>query len=148
MRLRRAEAVRSAAAGILVSCLGACAGTQVAAKPKPRWAALRVIATPANARVYLVDRYLGMAAALDKAPARLKPGRAYVTVQAPGYLTEYLSYDLKPGLSELRVELFKLPRLAELYAEVKATDTAAASSAPDTTASPQAKAPKTEAGTE
>ena len=99
---------RSALVVIVLGC--ALIGLACAGAPAPHeTATLRVIATPATARVYVEDIYVGNARVLARRPAQLRPGVRHVTLDAPGFFPHDVEVDLRAGETTVRVSLRPIP---------------------------------------
>jgi hypothetical protein len=97
--------VRSAAlAGLLVALGCAKQGT---VPPEP--ARLKVIATPANASVYIDGHYFGRATVLSQEPKALAPGVHLMTVTAEDHFPHDLELNLPRGETTLTIELRPVP---------------------------------------
>ncbi|HSN82671.1 MAG TPA: hypothetical protein VLS88_08855 [Polyangiales bacterium] len=88
------------------ACAASCAKTNVVA-PEP--ARLKVIATPANASVYVDGHYFGRATVLSEEPKALLPGPHLMTVQADDHFPHDMELDLPPGLTTIEVDLRPVP---------------------------------------
>ena len=62
--------------------------------PRRGPASLRVVAAPANARVYVDDLFVGSARLLARRPKTLPPGEHFVTIRASGYFPHDLRLDM------------------------------------------------------
>ena len=97
--------MRSAAlAGLLVALGCAKQGT---VPPEP--ARLKVIATPANASVYIDGHYFGRATVLSQEPKALAPGVHLMTVTAEDHFPHDLELNLPRGETTLTIELRPVP---------------------------------------
>lgn len=76
---------------------------------QPTRAKLRVIAEPADARVYVDERFVASARVLARRPRELRPGRHRLTFQAPGYFPHDVAVDLPPGTTTIRISLRPIP---------------------------------------
>lgn len=97
------------AAGLLLAllgCVGGCAKTHVVA-PEP--ARLKVVATPANASVYIDGHYFGRATVLREEPKALTPGPHLMTVQADDYFPHDMELELPAGLTTITIDLRPIP---------------------------------------
>jgi len=88
------------------ACAASCTKTNVVA-PEP--ARLKVIATPANASVYVDGHYSGRATVLCEEPKALLPGPHLMTVQADDHFPHDIELDLPPGLTTITVDLRPIP---------------------------------------
>lgn len=98
--------LRSLVRSLLVVSLLGCAG---APKPKATPAALRVLATPDSAVVYVDERFVGAGRVLARQPAVLTPGAHLVSVEAPGHFPHDLEVTLVPGVTQVEVTLRPVP---------------------------------------
>jgi hypothetical protein len=96
------RAVAVALALIAMSC--AKPGTVA---PEP--ARLKVIATPADASVYIDGHYFGRATVLSQEPKALAPGVHLMTVTADDHFPHDMELDLPPGVTTLTIELRQVP---------------------------------------
>lgn len=85
--------------------LGAC---QVELNRRPA-AKLQVLAEPANAAVYVDERFVGGARVLAARPKALPEGEHRLTVTAPDHFPHDLMVNLEPGTTTVRVELRPIP---------------------------------------
>lgn len=76
---------------------------------RPTQAELQVIAEPAQARVYIDERFAASARVLARRPRKLRPGRHRLTFQAPGYFPHDVLVDLPPGRTTVRISLRPVP---------------------------------------
>ena len=77
--------------------------------PKPTMARLRVLAVPANTRVYVDDRFVGTARVLAVKPKLMQPGVKYITFEAPDYFPHDLRVVLPAGTTTIRMKLRAIP---------------------------------------
>ena len=94
-------------AGLLVALTLLGCAKQGAVAPEP--ARLKVIATPADASVYIDGHYFGRATVLSQEPKALVPGPHLMTVQADDHFPHDMELDLSPGTTSLRIELRPVP---------------------------------------
>jgi hypothetical protein len=115
MRVKRAEGDTGRAwpaaawliAGALctVACTVGCAGLKRAARPDAR---LAIVCSVPLARVYLDDRFVGLAGELGALP--VVGGDRRVELRADGYFTAYRDVKVPPaGRARLEVELHPVP---------------------------------------
>ncbi|KPK52901.1 MAG: hypothetical protein AMJ63_08060 [Myxococcales bacterium SG8_38_1] len=97
--------VRSAALVGLMVALGCAKQGTVAPEP----ARLKVIATPANASVYIDGHYFGRATVLSQEPKALAPGVHLMTVTAEDHFPHDLELNLPRGETTLTIELRPVP---------------------------------------
>ena len=95
------------AAALLAALLAAGCAKQGTVAPEP--ARLKVIATPADASVYIDGHYFGRATVLSQEPKALAPGVHLMTVQADDHFPHDMELDLPPGVTTLTVELRPVP---------------------------------------
>lgn len=95
----------SAALSVLLCVLGCAKQGSVVAEP----ARLKVIATPADASVYIDGHYFGRAAVLSAEPKALAPGVHLMTVTADDHFPHDMELSLPPGVTTLRIELRPIP---------------------------------------
>ena len=98
----------------MVACAGCGGARPDGAKTTADLAQLRVVAYPPGTRVYNDDVYLGMGAALEVAPAQLKPGKVHLAFLAEGHYPEYVTTILSPGLTTVTISLAKVPELGPM----------------------------------
>ncbi|KPK14636.1 MAG: hypothetical protein AMJ62_12350 [Myxococcales bacterium SG8_38] len=91
---------------VFAACAASCTRTNVVA-PEP--ARLKVIATPANASVYVDGHYFGRATVLSEEPKALAPGPHLLTVQADDHFPHDMELELPPGLTTLTINLRPVP---------------------------------------
>ena len=75
----------------------------------PEPARLKVIATPANASVYIDGHYFGRATVLSQEPKALVPGVHLMTVQAEDHFPHDMELDLPAGVTTVEIELRPVP---------------------------------------
>ena len=75
----------------------------------PEPARLKVIATPADASVYIDGHYFGRATVLSQEPKALAPGVHLMTVTADDHFPHDMELDLPPGVTTLTIELRPVP---------------------------------------
>jgi hypothetical protein len=98
--------VRACAAGVVLAfALSACGASQ----PGAEAAALRVVAEPDMARVYVDDRFIATARRLAVRPAPLRTGVHFVTVSADGYFPHDVELDLPAGETTVEITLRPVP---------------------------------------
>ena len=97
--------VRSAALAGLLVALGCAKQGTVAPEP----ARLKVIATPANASVYIDGHYFGRATVLSQEPKALAPGVHLMTVTAEDHFPHDMELKLPRGETPLTIELRPVP---------------------------------------
>lgn len=97
--------VRAAALALLLVALACVKQGTVAPEP----ARLRVIATPADASVYIDGHYFGRATVLSQEPKALAPGAHLMTVQAEDYFPHDMELDLPRGTTTLTIDLRPVP---------------------------------------
>ena len=90
--------------GLMVA-LGCAKQGTVAPEP----ARLKVIATPANASVYIDGHYFGRATVLSQEPKALAPGVHLMTVTAEDHFPHDLELNLPRGETTLTIELRPVP---------------------------------------
>lgn len=88
------------AQAVLFLLLASCGG-----EPRPTPAGLKVIAQPADARVYVDDRFVASARVLAQRAHSLPAGVHRITVSAPGYFPYELETELPPGVSTIEISL-------------------------------------------
>ncbi len=93
-----------AALAVALLC-AACGGTQSGGAP----AELRLLCEPSTASVYVDERYVSSARRLAHQPARLRPGRHFLTVTAPGYFPHDVELALPKGVTTVRLSLRAIP---------------------------------------
>ncbi|MEO0324363.1 MAG: PEGA domain-containing protein [Myxococcota bacterium] len=89
----------------LLLALGACGFQQVAGTP----AKLSVVAEPPTASVYVDERYVATAQAIEARPRTFPPGTHRVTLEAPGHFPHDVEVELTPGVTTLRIALRPIP---------------------------------------
>ena len=72
-------------------------------------AALKVVAVPSEASVYVDGHYFGRAKVLALEPKALSPGLHLMTVQADDHFPRDLELELEPGVTTVKVELQPVP---------------------------------------
>jgi len=82
-----------------------CGATQ----PVREQARVRFILEPANARVYVEDRFVGAGQVLSRRPERFAPGPRHFTVTAQGHFPHDVEVDLPSGLTTIRLSLRAVP---------------------------------------
>ena len=97
--------VRVAALALALVALG-CAKTSTVV-PEP--ARLQVVATPANASVYIDGHYFGRATVLSQEPKALAPGAHLMTVQAEDHFPHDMELKLPRGVTTINIELRPVP---------------------------------------
>jgi hypothetical protein len=70
---------------------------------------LRVLARPANARVYVDDRFVATSRRLATRPHRLRPGVHYITIDAPGHFPHDVRLEMAEGLTTVNIQLRPIP---------------------------------------
>ena len=95
-----------AAALLLALTLLSCA-KQGAVAPEP--ARLKVIASPAEASVYIDGHYFGRATVLSQEPKALAPGVHLMTVTADDHFPHDMELDLPAGTTTLSIQLRPIP---------------------------------------
>ena len=96
------KAAAFALAFVALSC-----AKQGTVAPEP--ARLKVIATPANASVYIDGHYFGRATVLAQEPKALAPGVHLMTVTADDHFPHDMELELPPGVTTLTIELRPVP---------------------------------------
>jgi hypothetical protein len=96
-------------AGLLLALLVCAAGCAKKSVIAPEPARLKVLATPANASVYVDGHYFGRATVLCVEPKALAPGRHLMTIQADDHFPHDMELDLPPGLTTLTIDLRPIP---------------------------------------
>lgn len=91
---------------VLCSTVLGCAGVQ---RPRARPAELKTIVEPATASVQIDEKFAGAARVLAVRPARVKPGKHRVTVEAPGYFPHDAEVELAPGVTTIDLKLRPVP---------------------------------------
>ncbi len=89
----------------LLSLIGACGFQQVRGTP----AKLSVAAEPPTASVYVDERYVATAQAIEARPRAFRPGMHRVTLEAPGFFPHDVEVELTPGVTTLRIALRAIP---------------------------------------
>ena len=97
--------VRPAAFTLALLMFGCAKQGTVAPEP----ARLKVIATPADASVYIDGHYFGRATVLSQEPKALAPGVHLMTVTADDHFPHDMELDLPPGVTALTIELRPVP---------------------------------------
>ncbi len=97
--------VRAASLLLLVALLGCAKQGSVAPEP----ARLKVIATPANASVYIDGHYFGRATVLSQEPKALAPGFHLMTLTADDHFPHDMELELPVGTTTLTIELRPVP---------------------------------------
>jgi hypothetical protein len=97
--------VRAAALLVVLLALGCTKQGTVAPEP----ARLRVIATPADASVYIDGHYFGRATVLSQEPKALAPGVHLMTLTADDHFPHDMELDLPPGVTTFTLELRPVP---------------------------------------
>ncbi len=92
---------------LVVVLFGLGCAKQGTIAPEP--ARLQVIASPADASVYIDGHYFGRASVLSQEPKALVPGAHLMTVQADDHFPHDMELDLPPGLTSLTIELRPVP---------------------------------------
>ncbi len=77
--------------------------------PVREQARVRFILEPANARVYIEDRFVGAGQVLRRRPESFPPGPRHFTVTAQGYFPHDVEVDLPSGLTTIRLSLRPVP---------------------------------------
>lgn len=95
------------AAFAFTSCGSSCGIYSM--RQKPSAAKLRVVAQPSGASVYINERFLASAKLLNKKPAKLKPGKKRITIQARGHFPHDVEVDLPSGLTTIEIKLRQIP---------------------------------------
>ncbi|MGF1466326.1 MAG: hypothetical protein ACFCGT_09340 [Sandaracinaceae bacterium] len=91
---------------LLAALVAACGATTVRTGPSQA----RFVVEPADARVYLEDRFLGNARVLAERPASFRtPGVRYFTIRRPGFFPHDVAVHLTPGVTTVRVTLRPRP---------------------------------------
>ena len=103
-RFQRAARLAFASALVAAALAGGCHQTT---RPTP--AGLKVVAEPADARVYVDDRFVASARVLARKPHELKPGVHRVSITAPGYFPHDLELELPSGVSTIEIRLRPVP---------------------------------------
>lgn len=85
---------------LLASCGGA---------PRPTPAGIKVVAQPADARVYVDDRFVASARVLAVRPHELPAGVHRITIEAPGFFPHDIETELPPGVSTIEISLRPVP---------------------------------------
>lgn len=99
--------MRAVALGLAaLACASGCVKKNAIA-PEP--AQLKVIATPANASVYIDGHYFGRATVLSQEPKALSPGVHLMTIQADDHFPHDMELDLPPGVTTVTVDLRPIP---------------------------------------
>ncbi len=70
---------------------------------------LRVTAEPAEARVYVDDRFVATARVLARQPLALKAGHHLITLTAPGHFPHDMELTLPAGETAVEVRLRPVP---------------------------------------
>jgi hypothetical protein len=91
---------------VLVLLALGCAKKDTVA-PEP--ARLKIVATPADASVYIDGHYFGRATVLAAEPKALAPGVHLMTVQADDHFPHDMELDLPRGETTITIELRPIP---------------------------------------
>ena len=94
---------------VLALVLGMLTAACGAQQPVREQARVRFILEPANARVYVEDRFVGAGQVLSRRPERFAPGPRHFTVTAQGYFPHDVEVDLPSGLTTIRLSLRAVP---------------------------------------
>jgi len=97
--------VRAAAPLLALALLGCAKQGTVA----PESARLKVIATPAEASVYIDGHYFGRATVLSQEPKALAPGAHLMTVTADDHFPHDMELELPAGTTTLSIQLRPIP---------------------------------------
>jgi hypothetical protein len=100
------SAWRALALGVAWALVAGC-GMQP--RPPSR-AALRVVASPETARVFVDDRFIATSRVLAQQPLVLAPGRHLLTLEASGHFPHDLEIELPIGETTVEVELRPIPQ--------------------------------------
>ncbi len=90
---------------MLTLSAAACGSRQQAAEH----ALLRMQIDPESASVYVDDRFIASGRKLAGRPQRLRPGRHFITVTAPGYFPHDVEVDLPVGETQIELSLRPVP---------------------------------------
>jgi hypothetical protein len=93
------------AVSALVGLAAACGSRQEAREH----ALLRMQIEPETASVYVDDRFIASGRKLAGRPERLRPGRHFITVTAPGYFPHDVEVDLPVGETTIDLSLRPVP---------------------------------------
>lgn len=88
----------------LALVLASCGG-----EPRPTPAGIKVVAEPADARVYVDDRFVASARVLAERAHQLPAGVHRITITAPGYFPHDIETELPPGVSTIEIALRPIP---------------------------------------
>lgn len=95
---------------LVVAFAAVCLFTACASLPQRRpQARVRFIIEPADARVYVEDRFVGAAPVLRRRPATFSTGRRHFTITAQEHFPHDIETDLAEGLTTIRVRLRPIP---------------------------------------
>ncbi len=109
MQLKRCDARAFALRACMLVLPAWIAGCGGAKAPDSQHAQLQIIASPATARVYVQETYVGTAQALNVAPLKLSPGVHLLTLKRDGWFPHDVKVRLPAGHSVLRVTLRRVP---------------------------------------
>jgi hypothetical protein len=98
--------VKAGASLLVLLCALGCT-KQGSVAPEP--ARLKVVATPADASVYIDGHYFGRATVLSIEPKALAPGVHLMTVTADDHFPHDMELNLPPGVTTLQIELRPIP---------------------------------------
>jgi hypothetical protein len=97
--------VRVGSLVLVLLALGCAKKDTVAPEP----ARLKIIATPADASVYIDGHYFGRSTVLAAEPKALAPGVHLMTVQADDHFPHDMELDLPRGETTITIELRPIP---------------------------------------
>jgi hypothetical protein len=92
----------------LLALIASAAGCGASAPARER-ARVRFHVEPANARVYVEDRFIGAGRVLARRPPDFPPGPRHFTITAEGYFPHDVEMDLPSGTTTVRLRLRPVP---------------------------------------